>query len=88
MKLRIAIRGLCAALAVVALTYGPVRAADSLPLDRFRDYLDSLRVQSSIPGLSAAIVGPNDVIWAKEFGQQNVERSVATRTDTRSNSTR
>jgi len=59
----------------------PVRA-DDLVIDRFRDYLDALRIQAGIPGLAATIVGNNDVIWEGAFGRQNIERSIATRTDT------
>jgi CubicO group peptidase (beta-lactamase class C family) len=77
-----AVRNLVVIGAALVVACAPLRAADSLPLDRFRDYLEALRVQSGIPGLAAAIVGTNDIIWAKEFGQQNVERSVPTRTDT------
>src|ERR1700742_997172 len=63
------------ALSAVAL----VRAADDLVLTRFGEYLDALRVQTGIPGLAAAIVGPTDVMWEGAFGQQDVERNVATR---------
>jgi len=65
------------ALSAVAL----VRAADDLVLSRFSEYLDALRVQAGIPGLAAAIVGPADVMWEGAFGQQDVERNVATRSD-------
>src|ERR1700712_5149307 len=66
------------ALSAVAL----VRAADDLVLSRFSEYLDALRIQVGMPGLAAAIVGPTDVTWEGAFGQQNVERNVATRVDT------
>jgi CubicO group peptidase (beta-lactamase class C family) len=59
----------------------PVRA-DDLVLGRFGDYLEALRTQAGIPGLAAAIVGSNDLLWAQAFGKQDVERSIATRTDT------
>ena len=59
----------------------PVDAQD-LVLDRFGDYLDSLRAQVGIPGLTAAIVGANNITWERAFGYSNVERLVATRTDT------
>ena len=59
-----------------------VRAGDDLVLSRFSEYLDALRVQAGIPGLSAAIVGPADVTWEGAFGQQDVERNIATRLDT------
>jgi CubicO group peptidase (beta-lactamase class C family) len=56
--------------------------AQNLVLDRLGDYVESLRVQAGIPGLSAAIVGPNDVVWEQAFGRQDIERSIAARTDT------
>jgi CubicO group peptidase (beta-lactamase class C family) len=56
--------------------------ADDLVLSRFGDYLDALRTQVGIPGLAAAIVGPADVNWERAFGQQDVDRNVATRLDT------
>ena len=44
----------------LALSAGAlVHAADDLVLSRFSDYLDALRVQAGIPGLAAAIVGPD-----------------------------
>jgi len=59
-----------------------VHAADDFLLSRFSDYLDALRVQAGIPGLSAAIVGLDDVNWEGSFGRQNVERNIAVRPDT------
>ena len=55
---------------------------DSLFFDRFGAYLESLRTQAGIPGLSAAVVGTSDILWEQAFGQQNIERSIAARTDT------
>jgi CubicO group peptidase (beta-lactamase class C family) len=51
-------------------------------LELFGDYLESLRAQANIPGLSAAVVGENDIVWERAFGHQDLERFVATRTDT------
>jgi CubicO group peptidase (beta-lactamase class C family) len=48
----------------------------------FGNYVESLRTQAGIPGLAAAVVGPDDIVWERAFGQQDVERSMATRTDT------
>jgi CubicO group peptidase (beta-lactamase class C family) len=59
-----------------------VTRADDFVLARFGEYLDALRLQAGIPGLAAAIVGPDDVIWERAFGQQDVERNIATRLDT------
>jgi CubicO group peptidase (beta-lactamase class C family) len=53
-----------------------VHAADDFVLLRFSDYLDALRIQASIPGLAAALVGPSDVMWEGSFGQQNVDRNI------------
>jgi CubicO group peptidase (beta-lactamase class C family) len=60
----------------------PLRAADNLVLARFGDYLESLRVQTGIPGLAAVIVGSNDIAWERPFGQTDVDRNVFTRPDT------
>jgi CubicO group peptidase (beta-lactamase class C family) len=74
----IAASGLAAALVVGV----PVRAADSLVLTRFGDYLESLRAQIGIPGVAAVIVGPTDIAYERALGQQDVERLVATSPDT------
>ena len=39
-----------------------------LVLNRFGDYVESLRAQAGIPGLAAAIVGTNDILWEGAFG--------------------
>lgn len=57
------------------------QAADDLVLSRFSDYLDSLRGQAGIPGLAATLVRPEGT-WERAYGQQDVERAVAARTDT------
>ena len=75
----LAIAALAAAIVVAA--YRPM-SADTLVLDRFRDYLESLRSQSGIPGLAAAIIGPSDIVWERGFGLQDVEHSITTRPDT------
>jgi D-alanyl-D-alanine carboxypeptidase len=56
--------------------------AEDLVLTRFGDYLEGLRVQAGIPGMTAAIVGRDDILWERAYGLQNVERSIATRVDT------
>jgi len=60
----------------------PTKAAEDLRFDVFRNYLESLRVQAGIPGLAAVIVGEQDILWERAFGQQDISRSIATRTDT------
>jgi CubicO group peptidase (beta-lactamase class C family) len=48
----------------------------------FGAYLDSLRSQAGIPGLAAAIVDAQGVVWERAYGRQDVGRALATRTDT------
>ena len=72
--------GVLALLAVLALTPRP--AAQGLPYSLFERYLESLREQSAIPGLSAAIVQGRHVVWAAGLGKQDIEKSIAARADT------
>ena len=48
----------------------------------FGSYLESLRAQAGIPGLAAAIIDTDGVVWEQAFGYQDVGRLVGTRTDT------
>src|SRR5688572_23823637 len=48
----------------------------------FGAYLDSLRGQAGIPGLAAAIVDTDRVVWDRAYGYQDFNRAIATRTDT------
>jgi CubicO group peptidase (beta-lactamase class C family) len=64
------------------LSVGTMVRADDFVLSHFNDYLDALRIQAGIPGLAVAIVGPGAVNWEGAFGQQDVERNIATRVDT------
>jgi CubicO group peptidase (beta-lactamase class C family) len=76
-------RSLLLVLAIAAVLFGHVPArADDLVLERFSDYLEALRSQAGIPGLAAVIVGSSDITWERAFGKQDLERSIATRTDT------
>ena len=68
-------------IAVVLLVRAPAHA-EELVLRLFGEYLDALRIQAGIPGLSAAIVGDSDIIWERAFGQQDVARSIWTQSDT------
>jgi len=71
------------AIAVSQILQGvlPLPTDDQL-FSLFADYLESLRTQSGIPGLSVAIVGQNDIIWERPFGQQDIGRTYPTRSDT------
>ncbi len=59
----------------------PARGQDFV-YEVFGAYLESLRDQAGIPGLAAAIVDSNGILWERAYGWQDVGRSIATRTDT------
>jgi len=65
-----------------ALSGRAPQAADDPRLERFGDYVESLRFQTGIPGIAAAIVGNNGVLWQRAFGRQDLDRAIAARTDT------
>src|SRR5437763_16240233 len=71
------------AIAVSQILQGvlPLPTDDQL-LGLFGDYLESLRTQAGVPGLSVAIVGENDIVWERVFGQQDVGRTIPTERDT------
>jgi CubicO group peptidase (beta-lactamase class C family) len=48
----------------------------------FERYLDSLRQQTGIPGLSAVIVKDGHVGWERGFGQQDIEQNLPAAADT------
>ncbi len=72
---------LAAVAGALLVVHAPLQAQD-LVYARFGDYLESLRVQTGIPGLAAVIVGRTDVVWERGFGLQDVERAVPMRADT------
>jgi CubicO group peptidase (beta-lactamase class C family) len=72
---------LVALLALAAM--GPsTEAQSSLPISLFERYMESLRVQIGIPGMSAAIVQDGRVAWDQGFGYRDVEGLVAAAADT------
>ena len=72
---------LVALLALAAL--GPsTEAQSSLPISLFERYVESLRRQTGIPGMSAAIVQDGRLAWDKGFGYQDVAGLVAAAADT------
>jgi CubicO group peptidase (beta-lactamase class C family) len=71
-------------IATVALTAAvqiPLLSQE-LVLSRFQTYLDALRIQTRIPGLSVAVVGRTDILWEGAFGYQNLDDVIAARPDT------
>jgi CubicO group peptidase (beta-lactamase class C family) len=72
-----------AALVVLAVLSAASRPdAQGLPFSLFERYLESLREQTGIPGISAVILQGGEVVWRAGLGKQDVERSVAARDDT------
>jgi CubicO group peptidase (beta-lactamase class C family) len=70
-------------LLLLALMATHVRAqSQSLPVALFERYLESLRQQAGIPGLSAAITRNGQLVWDSGFGQQDVEAFVRATGDT------
>lgn len=61
---------------------GTVGSAQELPYALFERYVEPLRQQSGIPGLSAAIVRAGRIEWEKGFGYQDVEQAIAALPDT------
>jgi len=57
-------------------------APDDLVFVRLGAYLEALRVQAGIPGMAAAVVGQNDILWEYAAGQADVARAIPARTDT------
>jgi CubicO group peptidase (beta-lactamase class C family) len=68
---------LCAAIGLVQ-----TGSAQSLPYALFERYVDALRVQTAIPGLSAAIIRDGRIEWEQGFGRQDVERAIPALPDT------
>lgn len=79
--MRVIIGALVAALALIALG-ARTQAQSSLPVSLFERYVESLRRQTGIPGLSAVIVQDGRVAWEKGFGHQDIGGQVAATPDT------
>jgi CubicO group peptidase (beta-lactamase class C family) len=71
-----------AALLVSLVATPHASAQQELTFSLFERYIDALRVQANIPGLSAAIVQDERITWEKGFGFSDVEHSIAARPDT------
>lgn len=74
-------RSVAALIAALLFLCSPAQA-QVLVYDVFGAYLDSLRDQAGIPGLAAAIVDTNGIVWESAYGRQDVGRALPTRTDT------
>jgi CubicO group peptidase (beta-lactamase class C family) len=67
-------------LAIVSAQQGT--RAQTLAYGLFERYLEPLRVQAGIPGLSAAIVHNRRIVWERWFGSADLERSIAVQPNT------
>ncbi len=80
-RLRTASLIVCVTLAVSALEARQVQLS-LLTSSPFESYLESLRVQTGIPGMSAALVQDGQIVWERGFGFQNLEARVRATPDT------
>jgi CubicO group peptidase (beta-lactamase class C family) len=71
----------CVALAVSTLEARQIQLS-LLTSSPFESYLESLRLQTGIPGMSAALVQDGQIVWERGFGFQNVESRVRATPDT------
>jgi CubicO group peptidase (beta-lactamase class C family) len=61
---------------LVSVGLGHPANAQSLTFSLLERYLDSLRQQSAIPGMSAAVVQDGRIVWEAGFGLSDVEHSI------------
>lgn len=69
-------------MALGVLNSTPQVRAQGLVQALFEQYLESLRRQANIPGISATIVHGGRIVWEKGFGYQDVDRSIGAQPDT------
>lgn len=83
-RTRLAVLAAVLALAVSAASaqQQPSAFAPAGTIPIFESYLEALRQQSGIPGMSAAIVRDGVIVWEKGFGFQNVAARVRAEPDT------
>ena len=74
------------ALALLVAGSGSARAQDSrlglLASPPIEHYLEALRQQAGIPGLSAAVVQDGQIVWERGFGFENLESRIRATPDT------
>ncbi len=68
--------------ACLTLTLASPGSGQPLLYSLFERYVESLRQQTSIPGMSAVIVKDGQVGWERGFGAQDLERNVLATPDT------
>lgn len=67
---------------VAALSVHHGTGAQSLAFNLFEQYVEPLRQQAGIPGLSAAILQDGQIVWERGFGHRDVEASLPAMPDT------
>jgi CubicO group peptidase (beta-lactamase class C family) len=71
----------CLVVLLATLGWAGDSSAQSQP-SLFERYLDALRQQAGIPGLSAAIVENGSIVWERGFGLRDVENTLPALPDT------
>jgi CubicO group peptidase (beta-lactamase class C family) len=66
----------------IALCSAHEAAAQTLTLSLFERYLESLRVQAGIPGMSAAVIQNGFVVWEKGLGRADIGLNTPATIDT------
>jgi CubicO group peptidase (beta-lactamase class C family) len=67
---------------VAALAVHHAAGAQNLAFNLFEQYLEPLRHQAGIPGLSAAILQDGQIVWERGFGQRDLEAFLPALPDT------
>lgn len=67
---------------VAAALIAPRTSAQSLSYSLFERYVETLRDQAGIPGLSAGVVQDRELIWSRGFGFADVEAGTPASIDT------
>ena len=82
-KLRVCFGGLAVAAAFATLApHTRAQEPFSLPISLFERYLDALRQQTGIPGLSGALLQEGKLVWDGGLGYQDTEGLVRATADT------
>jgi CubicO group peptidase (beta-lactamase class C family) len=81
MPLRLRLTIVALGSAAVFLSGSGLRA-QALPFLLFERYLDPLRIQAGIPGLSAVILQDDQVVWERGLGYRDLEASLPATPDT------
>jgi CubicO group peptidase (beta-lactamase class C family) len=76
------IRRLPIVILAFALAVTHEASAQTLTVSLFERYLETLRVQAGIPGLSGAVIQSGVLVWEKGLGRQDVAQNIAATPDT------